>query len=184
MYGSTTNAISTAYEAHAEELRRFASARVRETQAAEDVVQEAYLRLAIESRAGRFPHNPRAWLYRVTSNTIISRGRRATTAARIASTHPTRVTDDVSPESRYLSAEGTAELATAMLAASPRGRQGLVMAAEGYSGREIAVALGRSEVATRALLCRSRATVRQRLAVESLRSEEANAAVWATGSRS
>jgi DNA-directed RNA polymerase specialized sigma24 family protein len=35
------------------------------------------------------------------------------------------------------------------------------MAAEGYSGREIAQTIGRSEVATRALMCRARFGLRK-----------------------
>ena len=38
------------------------------------------------------------------------------------------------------------------------------MAADGYSGREIAGAVGRSELATRALLCRTRQVLREALA--------------------
>jgi DNA-directed RNA polymerase specialized sigma24 family protein len=47
-------------------------------------------------------------------------------------------------------------------------RLGLMMAARGFSGREIAAALGRSEVATRTLLCRARQRLRNRLLQEEL----------------
>ena len=50
-----------------------------------------------------------------------------------------------------------------MASVEPNARTGLVMAAEGYTGREIALALGRSEVATRALLFRARVRMRQSL---------------------
>jgi DNA-directed RNA polymerase specialized sigma24 family protein len=50
------------------------------------------------------------------------------------------------------------------LGALPRaGRTSILMAADGYSGREIATAVGRSELATRALLCRTRRTLRDML---------------------
>lgn len=166
MYGSMADAITAAYEAHAGELHRFATAKVRDPEAAEDIVHEAYLRLAIECKAGRLPDNARAWLYRVAGNEIISRGRRATTAARHASTQLPPQTDDESPESRYLSVESATRLNSALRLASPRGRRGLVLAAEGYSGREIARDLGRSEVATRALLHRARRAVRRHLAAD------------------
>jgi len=39
----------------------------------------------------------------------------------------------------------------------------LLMAANGFSGREIADAIGRSELATRALICRARIRLRESL---------------------
>ena len=39
----------------------------------------------------------------------------------------------------------------------------MVLAANGYRGREIAADLGRTELATRALLCRARSRLRARL---------------------
>jgi RNA polymerase sigma-70 factor (ECF subfamily) len=164
MYGSTTDAISVAYHAHASELHRFATAKVRDSATAEDIVHEAFLRLAIESKAGRFPANPRAWLYRVAFNAIVSRGRRAAVAARHATTQQIRIAVDDTPETRYLEIERGLRIGSAMRMASPQGRSGLVMAAEGYSGREIAIALGRNETATRTLMHRARKVIRQRLA--------------------
>ena len=45
----------------------------------------------------------------------------------------------------------------------PVARTALLLAAEGFSGAEIAAAIGRSESATRTLLCRTRLRVRGRL---------------------
>ena len=42
-------------------------------------------------------------------------------------------------------------------------RAALVLAAEGYAGREIARAIGRSEGATRTLMCRARSRLRSEL---------------------
>ena len=166
MYGSTTDSLRAAYEAHAGELQRFAAARVRNPEAAEDVVHEAYLRLAIEHRAGRYPDNPRAWLYRVTANEIVSRARRAATAAKHLADQPDGFIDEESPERRYLSRETAIRLGSALRLANPRGRLGLVLAAEGYTGREIAQRLGGTELATRALLCRARKNIRRELGDE------------------
>ena len=41
-----------------------------------------------------------------------------------------------------------------------------MLAAHGFSGREIAAALGRSELATRSLICRARIRLRERLESE------------------
>ena len=38
-----------------------------------------------------------------------------------------------------------------------------MLAAHGFSGREVAEAIGRSELATRTLLCRARLRLRERL---------------------
>jgi RNA polymerase sigma-70 factor (ECF subfamily) len=163
MYGSTTDAISAAYTSHAAELHRFTAAKVRDAATAEDIVHEAFLRLAIESNAGRFPDHPRAWLYRVAWNVIVSRGRRATIAARHAARDRLEAVVAETPECRYLAMESRLQIESALMEASPRARRGLVMAAEGYSGREIALALGRKEPATRALIHRARKAVRRRL---------------------
>ena len=73
-----------AFEAFGSELLRFATRRLRDADRAEDIVQEAFLRLATESRAGRDPNNPRGWLYRVVLNLIISDARHAAIARREA----------------------------------------------------------------------------------------------------
>jgi RNA polymerase sigma-70 factor (ECF subfamily) len=155
--------VAQAYAAYAPELRRFATARLREPVAAEDIVQESFLRLSVEARAGRFPRQPRAWLYRVAMNLIISAARRRA-ASPLALVHevPEPVDRDT-PESLCLALERHRTLADAMASIAPRARTGLLMAAHGYSGREIAVALGRSEVATRALMFRARSQARRSL---------------------
>jgi RNA polymerase sigma-70 factor (ECF subfamily) len=158
--------VSQSYEAHAGELQRFAQVRVRDADAAEDLVHEAFLRLSMEVDAGRVPGNPRAWLYRVISNLIVSQARRARTAARYADREPIRMVMEETPESRYLLAERSAILRVAMQGAGPQARLGLVMAAEGYSGQEIARALGRSHLATRTFLHRARAKARHALTTQ------------------
>jgi RNA polymerase sigma-70 factor (ECF subfamily) len=150
------------YQLHAQSLRRFAGARLRDPDKAEDVVQEAFVRLAIEVARRRYPRNPRAWLHRVVLNLIYSAGRHAAVAQRLN----IQTIDDVvrdSPEARYLESERQALLRAALAAVSPDGRSGLILAAQGYSGLEIAEAIGRSAVATRALMCRTRRRVRRQL---------------------
>src|SRR5262245_34630824 len=63
-------------EFHAE-VYSFALRSTREVAAAEDATQEAFIRLLREARRHAAPDDPRAWLYRVVSNLVISGGRKA-----------------------------------------------------------------------------------------------------------
>ena len=63
--GRVLTEVVAAYDANERDLFTFALGVTRDGAAAEDIVQEAFLRLVRESRSGRFPDNARAWLYRV-----------------------------------------------------------------------------------------------------------------------
>jgi RNA polymerase sigma-70 factor (ECF subfamily) len=151
------------YEEESVDLFRFILASVRDRAQAEDILQEAFLRLVREGRRGRLPDNPRGWLYRVSVNLVISRARRVRTAERGAiATRPAEAVG--SPEDAVVDAERHAALRDALLGLPADARLALVMAAKGYSAREIGDALGRSEGAVRSLTCRARIQLRQRLA--------------------
>ena len=139
---------------------------MRDPVAAADIVQESYLRLALEARAGRYPRQPRPWLHRVVLNLIISGARQTATRRRALARDPGDVVDLGTPESKFLAAERAQMVGSAMQAIGARGRTGLLMAAMGYSGREIASTLGSSEPATRALLSRARSRTRRVLALD------------------
>jgi RNA polymerase sigma-70 factor (ECF subfamily) len=162
--GSSPDRVADAYANHGSNLRRFANARLRDPAAADDIVQESFARLAAEDRAGRYPREPRAWLFRVALNLIISGARTARSRSGQGIESRLATVDYRTPETEYLALEEGLDLEAALEAVGPMARAGLVMASEGYSGREIAAALGRSELATRALLWRSRTTVRRVLA--------------------
>ena len=151
-----------AYEAYARDLNAFARSLVREREAAEDIVAEAYLRLVREAQAGRTPDDVRGWLYRVTANLVLSRGRRIAVARRFLTHLVDRRTGE-SPEARHLRLDIEPGLRDALLALPADSRIAVVMAARGASGREIAEVLGRSEAATRTLLTRARQRLRERL---------------------
>jgi RNA polymerase sigma factor (sigma-70 family) len=160
--------VLAAYEAHARDLNAFARSLVREREAAEDLVAEAYARLVREVHAGRAPDDVRAWLYRVVSNLVMSRGRRRAVAYRfLGQLLDRRVAE--SPEARHLRLDVDPALRDAVLALPPDMRVALVMAARGAPGTEIAAAIGRSEAATRTLLTRARQRVRARLEPEGSR---------------
>jgi RNA polymerase sigma factor (sigma-70 family) len=159
--------VLAAYDAHHDELFAFLVDSTRDAATAEDLLQEAYLRLLREARAGRMPEQPRAWLYRVATNLAVSRGRRLASARRwfdrfgIAEHRAATVE---SPEGRLLRHESFVDLDDALGHLDPHARAALLLAAEGFSGHEIAEAIGRSEAATRTLMCRARSRVRHDLA--------------------
>jgi len=130
---------------------------------AEDLNQEAFLRLHTEAAAGRRPDNVRAWLHRVAVNLAMSRGRhiqvQSRTAPRLREDEDGVPTDDL-----VVRRDESCRLRAALATLPAIDREVLLLAAAGYTGPEIAVELGRSQVATRTLLCRARGRLRTRLA--------------------
>jgi RNA polymerase sigma-70 factor (ECF subfamily) len=147
---------------HGPALERALAAFTRDPDEAADLVQEVALRLLIEARSGRMPDRPAAWAITVGRNIAISRARRRQTAERLLDRLP-RPTPMPSPELSALDHERDAALASALHDASPIDRRAVLLAANGYRGREIATDLGRTELATRTLLCRARGRLRARL---------------------
>ena len=160
--------VTRAYEAHQRELFGFALRSARDREAAAELVQETFLRLISALRAGQEPSNIRAWLYRVCANLAVSRARRIAVADRWL---PRLLRSDMSagPETEYLRAEGDRRLTAALDQLSNTERTALMLAARGFSGREIAAAIGKHESATRGLLFRARLRLRQRLDAEEKR---------------
>ena len=153
--------VSDAYERHSAELIRFASQRLRDRDDAEDVLHEAFLRLAEEAGEGRFPDQPRAWLYRVVHNVIVSRARHAAVARRYAAAYRIETVEPDSAPGQTIAAEEWQLVHRALGHVAPAAQTALRLAATGYSGREIAVHLGKSEPAVRTMLSRARADIRR-----------------------
>jgi RNA polymerase sigma-70 factor, ECF subfamily len=152
--------LSDLYMQYRSEILAFLVPMTRDPEVAEDVLQETFIRLIREARAGRMPDNVRAWLYRVAANLAISRGRRVATWLRIVPRLLDR-SEPPRPEAEFLQHERDAELHAALGHLRPDGRAALLLAAEGFDGREIAALIGRSEPATRTLLYRSRIELRR-----------------------
>jgi RNA polymerase sigma-70 factor (ECF subfamily) len=159
------DAVTAAYDANERPLYAFALGLTRSGTAAEDLVQESFLRLIREIQAGRQPDNIRAWLYRVCSNLATSRGRRASVATRYLPFLASRELAET-PEARHLRLELGAELAAAMASLSHDERTGLLLSAGGFHGPEIAEIIGRSHGATRTMLTRARMKVQAQLSGE------------------
>jgi len=157
--------IAAVYDACHADLFGYAWSLTRDHPAAEDVMHEAFMRLVRESGAGRWPQNPRAWLYTVVTNLAFSRSRRRLIAdrwQRFVGRSGQSDTDEAAEET-VLRAERHAQLTTA-LASLPKDHQAaLLLAADGFSGREIATILAKSEGATRNILWRARHSLKDRL---------------------
>jgi RNA polymerase sigma-70 factor (ECF subfamily) len=152
-------ALTALYEAHRSELFAFLLRMTRDREEAEDLLQEAFIRLIREARAGRPPDAVRPWLYRVAANAAISRARHGAVWSRLLPRLVDR-REPVQPESELLRAERETELHTALAELPPDGRAALLLAAQGFDGHEIAASIGRTDGATRTLLCRSRVQLR------------------------
>jgi RNA polymerase sigma factor (sigma-70 family) len=151
--------VGAAYAEHAAALRTRLTGVTRDTAAADDLVQETYVRLLTEVAAGRQPVHLRAWLFRVGANLAASRGRRQGVAARRASELLRR---DVvrSPEDELLDREQASDVHGRLARLAPSARLALLLAAHGYTGAEIAAHIGRTPLATRSLICRARGRLR------------------------
>lgn len=157
--------VTSAFETYHAELYSFLRRSTRDEGAAEDLLQEAFLRLTREVEAGRTPEHIRGWLYRVASNLAISRGRRRMTAFDWMNRYGrTEQGDDVeSPESGLLARERSSAIDTALATLPTDARTALLLSADGFSGEEIAATIGRSHAATRTLISRARVRVRLEL---------------------
>lgn len=157
--------ITAAFESFHAELYNFLRRSTRDAETAEDLLQDTFLRLTREIEAGRTPVHLRGWLYRVAANLAISRGRRHTTALRWLQRQDRASLSGVvdSPEHHALGREWTSTVEAALGTLPPDGRTALLLSAEGFTGEEIAAAIGRTHAATRALLTRTRVRVRLEL---------------------
>ena len=151
--------LSAIYVAHAPGLTRWMISITHDGELATDLVQEAFLRLARELEAGRRPDNVPAWLAQVARNLAVSRARRVATAARYED-RLARPSAPVDPATAALDAERSRAVHAALADLRPDDRTALLLAAEGHRNAEIAEQIGRTELATRALLCRARRRLR------------------------
>lgn len=153
--------VTDAHRVHAAMAYAVALRATRDPELAEDVTQEAFVKLLTEARVGRYPDSAGAWLHRAVTNFVISRARRAAVARRLAPRLATVSAPD-EPDLVALRNEGHVELRRALATLSKTERAALLLAASGASGIEIAAHLGMSHGATRALICRARARLRAR----------------------
>jgi RNA polymerase sigma-70 factor (ECF subfamily) len=158
-----TDVVVEAYQAFQRDIHSFLRAAMRDPEAADDLTQETFIRLVREVREGRTPDNVRAWLYTVAANLVTSRARRTAVADRFKAVLALRGQVE-SPEADAIRGEQQAHLRRALGDLPADARTALLLAAHGFSGHEIARVLGRTDGATRTLLCRARIRLRERFA--------------------
>jgi RNA polymerase sigma-70 factor (ECF subfamily) len=140
-------------------LRRRLTALVRDPASAEDLSQEAFVRLIGEVQANGAPASVGGWLWCVGRNLATSRGRRIAVADRHRG-ELVREIEFASPETVAIREEAHSEVISALGVLDQTGLTAVTMAAHGLSAPEIGKSIGRSPNATRTLLCRARARVR------------------------
>ena len=72
---AATRIVEAAWTEHGPALNAYLTSLTRDPSAAEDIAQEAFLRLTREVGAGRTPDNIGGWLHRVATNLAMSRAR-------------------------------------------------------------------------------------------------------------
>jgi RNA polymerase sigma-70 factor (ECF subfamily) len=156
-------AVTACHAEHAAGLERYVRSMVRDADEAADICQEAFVRLLLAGRDGRLPDAPGAWLRRVAHNLVVSGHRHRQIGDRVLG----RLADDEtssSLEDAAIRREENETLVAALGSVPTADRTALILAAQGYRGTEIAKALGRTELASRALLCRARSRLGAQLA--------------------
>jgi len=157
--------VASLYDRHGDELFSYLCRYCGDRDVAEDLLQDTFVRLVREVRAGRTPEQPRAWLYRVGANLAASRGRRISALGRTL--RRLRMVESApSPESGAVAREGRDELLVALAQMPSDARSVLLLSAQGFSGADIAHVMSRSPLATRSLLFRARRALRKQLGGE------------------
>ena len=158
---STTGSIvEAAFDAHAPQLKAFALAAMRDEDAADDLVQETFIRFVRQVRSGNAPDNIGGWLHRVCANLITTHARRRSLFSRKKPLLVDR-TVGVSAEDRVMRLDESARLRDALGELPVDARVALLMAAAGYSPAEVGEAIGRSTNATSTYICRARVRLRE-----------------------
>ena len=157
--------LAAAYELYHDAIYGFLRRATRDADVAEDLLQETFARLLVAYRAGREPDQLQPWLYRVASNLVTSRGRRLRTVTRwlAGQRRDDHLGAAASPEASAIGREWSSDVADALGTLSEESRTALLLAAQGFVGREIADAIGRTEAATRTLMCRARQQMRREI---------------------
>jgi RNA polymerase sigma-70 factor (ECF subfamily) len=134
----------------------------RDRDLAEDLAAEAFARLARAAAEGRVPDDPCAWLHRVALNLVVDNARR-THVARAFAPRLVDAATPVGPEEAAIEHDDAARLRSALQALPAEHQAALVMAAEGWTSREIGDRLGRTDVGVRTILSRARRALRMQV---------------------
>lgn len=148
------------YDTHFPRLRRFLERLSGEAELADDIAQDAFVRLY---RRGAAPDEPAAWLITVALNLLRNskstdaRRRRLLSAVRGEAT----VADaGQAPDDALASADRQQHVRRALLRLAERDRQLLLLRGEGYRYHEMAAALGLNPASVGVLLARAKRAFR------------------------
>ena len=161
------------FETHRAALVAYAVAIIRDQAAAEDVVQEAWIRMQA-AEAGARTDRPDAYLYRIVRNLALDRGRRTTFERRHFIQSPDNIdqifADEVDPETAA-AARDELRLTLATLRTLPRRMEAAVRLhrLEGLKLKEIAQRLGVSTTVAHELVVEGVDRCRQALLERSRR---------------
>jgi RNA polymerase sigma-70 factor (ECF subfamily) len=139
-----------------------------DAQAAEDVLQETFLRLLNELRKGKQLQAPRWWLLKVATNLGLNHLRDSKSRGEFGGLPAAEILDRViargaTAEQRLLVTERARALAVAMDQLSPQQKVCIHLRAEGMRYREIAEVLGVSISTVEEFLARAIARLRMKL---------------------
>jgi len=159
--------VSAAFDEHWPAIHAHAMRLVRDAEMADDIAQEAFVRLWVADCDDRWPLVPRAWLTVVVANLAASGFRRTAVARRHQDELEEAAIRTTVAAHAVADAEFRADVheavATAIRRLTVDRRQAILMAGAGYSATEIGAELGRTPAAARTLLCRARRVVRSEL---------------------
>jgi RNA polymerase sigma-70 factor (ECF subfamily) len=153
--------IAQVYAEFATGLLRYAVITIRNHEAAQDAVQEAFLRYFIARSQGQRILTPRAWLFRVLRNYILDSLRSSSVKREIAMEDVQQVADvQQDPEVSYHHRELARRVCTLL---APRELECLRLRNEGFGYEEIANILSLSSGTVAALLSRGQKKIRKAL---------------------
>jgi RNA polymerase sigma-70 factor (ECF subfamily) len=153
--------VAQVYGEYATGLLRYAVVTIRNHEAAQDAVQEAFLRYFISRSQGQRIQTPRAWLYRVLRNYILDSLKSSSVKREIGMEQVQQVVDArQNPEVSYHHRE-LARRVSALLA--PRELECLRLRNEGFGYEEIASILCLRSGTVAALLSRGQKKIRKAL---------------------
>ena len=144
----------TTFDAHYPELVRYCRRLTGDTDAAEDVAQESFVRLFDHGVDGS-PAGVRAWLYKTATHLVRDRYRVTKNRQRLLEENPVEPTGVDSPERSLERNEDRERARAALDTLPPRDREILLMRYSGFSYKEIAQAVDVAATSIGTLLARA-----------------------------
>jgi DNA-directed RNA polymerase specialized sigma24 family protein len=156
--------IADAFDQHHAELYAYLCRVVGDAEAP-DLVAKAFVRLFHHQHGGRWPAEPRTWLFQAATSLAIDGGSRRGTVLRRVRRGGRRVRRSL-PPAQFPDGSQTKRsqvVETALRNLPVEHRAALLLSGEGFDGPSIALAIGQSREATRSILVQSRSWLRRLL---------------------